>query len=70
MKKEGYITEEEREKCQKVADAHAKELDNFYELLRKRLYLAEKAGIAINPFHEKINYGKMNKYENEKQIES
>lgn len=144
MKKEVYITEEERKKCQKVADAYAKELEKDdivllnverygfvmlqycqqsmgidsviiftdsremfeflweewliarltrvaeelhmedvdddavfahlskekqEELLRKRFYFAEKAGIAINPFREKVNYGMMNKYDNQKQIE-
>lgn len=39
------------------------------ELLRKRFYFAEKAGIAINPFREKGNCGMMNQYDNQKQIE-
>lgn len=144
MKKEVYITEEERKKCQKVADAYAKELeeddivllnverygfvmlqfcqqpmgidsattftdsremfdflweewliahlirlaeelhmedvdeDTIFahlskekqeELLCKRYYFAEKAGIAINPFREKVNCGMMNQYDNQKQIE-
>lgn len=133
MKREAYITDEEREKCQKVADAYAKELeeedivllsvgkygfvmlqycqqtiefdsvitftdsrkmfdflweewfitrlirvaeelhmedidddvfvllseDKQKELMDKRVYFAEKAGIEINPFYEKINYGMM-----------